>query len=78
MAVLATVYVERLKAYGVSTRGGATAAEVATGWTKAFHQSIAVAAVLGVVAMAAAFFINDDDAAPTMKRPPKKAAETPA
>ncbi len=79
VAVLATVYVERLKAYGVSTRGGgAAAAGVATGWTKAFHQSVAVAAVLGVVAMAAAFFINDDDAAPTMRRTPKKTVGNPA
>ena len=47
---------------------------MAGGFTKAFHQSIAVAAILGVVGMAAAYFINDEDAAPTMKRPPKKSA----
>ena len=77
VAVLATVYVERLKAYGVSTAAGVTTS-AATGWTKAFHQSIAVAAVLGVVGMVAALFIKDADAAPTMRRRPPKQAATPA
>lgn len=72
VAVLATVYVERLTAYGVGH--GATGAAVADGFTKAFHQAIFVAAILGVIGFAAAWFINDEDAAPTMKRPPKKAA----
>ena len=68
VAVLATVYVERLKAYAVPTRATALTPSAAAGWTKAFHESILVAALLGVVALIASLFINDDDAAPTMRR----------
>ena len=39
---------------GISAHGGGRG-EVAAGCTKAFHQSIAVAAILGVVGMAAAY-----------------------
>jgi nitrate/nitrite transporter NarK len=74
VAVLATVYVERLGSYDVPTQpGSALTAAQANGWTSAFHESILVAAALGIVAVTAALFIKDSDAAPTMKRRPAKA-----
>jgi EmrB/QacA subfamily drug resistance transporter len=66
VAMIATVLVERLTAYGaIGSRHEVTSPE---GWLRAFHQSIAFAVLLGVVAVASAWFIKDADAAPTMKR----------
>lgn len=69
VAVLATVLASRLTA---NTPAGATPGQLAQAYTSAFHESIAVAAVLAFLGVLAALFLRDADAAPTMR--PRAAA----